>query len=222
MVATIILKIPSWEYQTFKITIICIFVTDTQMMSSPFKSKPHFPCKNLLTFPIPPLGNRLQARLFSSLSHIDSEGNFSMVDVGAKTPSRRQAQASATVILGASLAQMLTRGEVLKKGAEALTVARLAGTMAAKKTSDLIPLCHQLQMNFVGVEVELFEDRAVFVSTIRVDGKTGCELEALTAVSVAALTLYDMCKAVNKSIKITDIKLLSKSGGKSGDFKCSD
>ncbi|KAF4519797.1 hypothetical protein B566_EDAN006811 [Ephemera danica] len=159
-------------------------------------------------------------RAYCTFSHLDSKGNFTMVDVGDKQVTRREAQARAIVLVGPQLAVMLRDGVALRKGNEALTVARLAGTMAAKKTADLIPLCHQLQLRFVGVEVELKceEGQVVFTSTVRVDGKTGCELEALTAVSVAALTLYDMCKAVDKGITITNIMLVRKSGGKSGDY----
>lgn len=144
-----------------------------------------------------------------------------MVDVGNKEITSREAIAKAVVNLGPELTVMLRDGVTLKKGNEALTVARLAGTMAAKKTSDLIPLCHQLQLRFVNVDMDLDckKGQVIVTSHVKVDGKTGCELEALTAVTVAALALYDMCKAVNKGISITDIRLISKSGGKSGDFK---
>jgi cyclic pyranopterin phosphate synthase len=143
-----------------------------------------------------------------------------MVDVGDKNITSREALAKCVVNIGPELTVMLRDGVSLKKGNEALTVARLAGTMAAKKTSDLIPLCHQLQLRFVNVKMDLDCEKGevIITSHVKVDGKTGCELEALTAVTVAALALYDMCKAVNKGITITNVRLIRKSGGKSGDF----
>lgn len=137
-----------------------------------------------------------------------------MVDVGGKAPTRRTATARATVELG-STAFRLLRDNQLTKG-DALAVAQLAGIMASKQTSNLIPLCHALPLDHASVAFDLDELRntAVITATCRTTGRTGVEMEALTAVSVAALTIYDMCKAVSHDIIITEVKLLSKTGGK--------
>nr|XP_020497261.1 molybdenum cofactor biosynthesis protein 1-like [Labrus bergylta] len=150
----------------------------------------------------------------AQLTHTDAQGRASMVDVGGKNPTRRAATASATVILG-PIAFQLLRDNQLAKG-DALAVAQLSGIMASKQTSVLIPLCHPLPLDHVSVTFHLDElqDAAVITATCRTTGKTGVEMEALTAVSVAALTVYDMCKAVSHDIVITDVKLVSKSGGK--------
>lgn len=151
-------------------------------------------------------------------THFDSAGNARMVDVGSKVNTARQATAAGTVVMNAETYEMVRKGTVAK--GDALGVARLAGIMAAKKVDSLIPLCHPLAITSVDIDFEFQEDgRSITIeATVGIDGKTGVEMEALTAVSVAALTLYDMCKAVDKGIMITDIRLLHKSGGKSGTF----
>ncbi len=155
----------------------------------------------------------------SDLTHFDAEGNAVMVDVGAKEVTERIATASGKVLMaGATLG--LIRDHGLKKG-DVLSVAQLAGIMGAKRTPDLIPLCHPLALSSVEVMLTT-EDQppAVTISaTCRLKGRTGVEMEALTAVSIAALTVYDMCKAVDRRMQITDIRLRHKSGGKSGTFE---
>ncbi|XP_063040075.1 cyclic pyranopterin monophosphate synthase-like [Engraulis encrasicolus] len=152
------------------------------------------------------------------LTHTDAHGRASMVDVSGKAATRRSATATATVRLGAK-AYGLVRDNQLAKG-DALGVARLAGIMGAKQTAALIPLCHPLALDHAAVSVELREDgeSAVVTATCRTSGPTGVEMEALTAVTVAALALYDMCKAVSRDIVITDVKLLAKTGGQRGDY----
>ena len=151
-------------------------------------------------------------------THFDADGNAVMVDVGDKAVSERTATAGARVLMQAETAQRI-RDKALKKG-DVLSVAQLAGIMAAKKTPDLIPLCHPLSLTSVKVDLQLAEDAPAIdiTATVKLAGKTGVEMEALTAVSVAALTVYDMCKAVDRGMQITDIRLLHKAGGKSGDF----
>lgn len=155
----------------------------------------------------------------SDFTHIDAEGNAHMVDVGAKAATQRTATARGTVLMAAETLQKITaRG--FKKG-DVLAVAQLAGIMGAKRTPDLIPLCHPLALT--SVDMSLTPDparNAVDIeATCKLTGQTGVEMEALTAVSVAALTIYDMCKAVDKVMRITDIRLVHKAGGKSGEFK---
>ena len=153
-----------------------------------------------------------------TLSHFDAGGNARMVDVGAKGETKRIAVAKATVLMQpATLA--LIRDKKAAKG-DVLAVAQLAGIMAAKRTPDLIPLCHPLSLSAVEVKLSLDADRhAVEIeATCKLKGRTGVEMEALTAVSVAALTVYDMCKAVDRGMVISDVKLVHKSGGKSGTF----
>ena len=149
------------------------------------------------------------------LSHYDSKGEARMVDVSAKQPTQRTARAHAFVKI---------RVPVLKKLPEnpkgnPLEIARIAGVMAAKKTSELIPLCHPLLLSHADVEVRVEKTGVRIVSTVTTNGQTGVEMEALTAAAVAALTVYDMTKALDKSIEIQDLYLLQKTGGKSGDFK---
>ncbi|XP_059209217.1 molybdenum cofactor biosynthesis protein 1 isoform X2 [Centropristis striata] len=148
------------------------------------------------------------------LTHTDAQGRAAMVDVGGKVPTRRTATASATVILGPVAFQLLRDNQLVK--GDALAVAQLSGIMASKQTSALIPLCHPLPLDHTSVTFDLDElqNSAVITATCRTMGKTGVEMEALTAVSVAALTIYDMCKAVSHDIIITDVKLVSKTGGK--------
>lgn len=155
----------------------------------------------------------------SKLTHLDSEGNAHMVDVGDKAITQRIAVARGTISMAPETLALIARGGH-KKG-DVLSVARIAGIQAAKQTSQLIPLCHPLMLNKVGVELELDEDNSavVITATCKVDGKTGVEMEALTAVSTAALTIYDMCKAVDKNMVIGGIHLLEKQGGRSGHYQ---
>ena len=153
------------------------------------------------------------------LSHLDADGNAKMVDVSDKEHTLRQATARATVSMRPETLSMITRGE-LKKG-DVLTVAKIAGIQAAKKCSELIPLCHPLALSAVDVTFEVDRDNSqVVISTMcRLTGQTGVEMEALTAATVAALTIYDMCKAVDRDMTIDNIELMTKSGGKSGGWQ---
>jgi len=150
------------------------------------------------------------------LTHVRADGAVLMVDVTDKNPTKRQARATATLITRADVIELLVAGK-LPKG-EALAVARVAGIMGAKQTSNLIPLCHPLPLSGATVDFEPMIDRVVISATVKTTGVTGVEMEALTAVSVAALALYDMIKAVDKHAEITGIRVLAKSGGKSGDW----
>jgi cyclic pyranopterin phosphate synthase len=156
------------------------------------------------------------------LTHLDDKGQARMVDVGGKTPTARTAVAEAMVRLSPKTYAILT-GKGMPKG-DAFATARIAGIMAAKKTADLIPLCHPLGLDAVDVRFEL--DASAHTVRIeaeaRLTAKTGVEMEAMTAASVAALTLYDMCKAVQKDIVIERVRLLYKSGGKSGEFRAGE
>ncbi len=154
----------------------------------------------------------------SDLTHFDERGNARMVDVGAKDVTERVATARASVIMKPATLKLI-RDKKASKG-DVLTVAQLAGIMAAKKTPDLIPLCHPLALSSVDVTLSLDAKRnAVDIqATCKLKGRTGVEMEALTAVAVAALTVYDMCKAVDRGMVISEVKLLHKSGGKSGRF----
>jgi len=149
------------------------------------------------------------------LSHFDSAGSPRMVDVSAKTDTRRTARAHAFVRIAASVLQKLPQNP---KG-NPLEIARIAGISAAKRTSELIPLCHPLMLTHADLEVTVEKDGVRIVATAATTGPTGVEMEALTAASVAALTVYDMTKALDKSIEIQDLYLLEKTGGKSGDFR---
>jgi len=148
------------------------------------------------------------------LSHYDGSGRASMVDVSAKAASRREAEASAYVILKPAVLKALPKNP---KG-DPLEVARLAGIMATKKTADLIPMCHPLPLTHVDVNMRLCENGVAITSKVTTTAVTGVEMEALVAASVAALTVYDMCKALDKGIEIRQIMLNRKSGGKSGDY----
>jgi cyclic pyranopterin phosphate synthase len=152
--------------------------------------------------------------LSSKLSHYDDGGRARMVDVSAKTANVREAEASAFVAMSAQVLGALGRNP---KG-DPLETARLAGIMAAKKTSDLIPLCHPLPLSHVDVELRQCENGVAISSKVKTTAETGVEMEALVAASVAALTIYDMCKAVDKGIEIREIVLQRKSGGKSGEY----
>lgn len=152
------------------------------------------------------------------LSHIDAQGHARMVDVGDKTVTAREAIATGTVRMQPETLRLITTGEMPK--GDVLAVARVAGIMAAKKTSELIPLCHPLPITSVKVEFTPHQDSGHLdiEARVKVQGKTGVEMEALTAVSVAALTIYDMCKAIEKSMIISDLSLQQKTGGKSGTY----
>lgn len=154
-----------------------------------------------------------------TLSHVDDEGRARMVDVSAKSPTARTAVARGRVLIGEE-AFRLVREKGLRKG-DVLTVAQVAGILGAKQTSRLIPLCHDVLLEGVDLDFELNEaDLAVEVRAyVKTTGPTGVEMEALTAVSVAALTIYDMCKSVSKDVTITDVQLLAKTGGQSGDYR---
>ena len=154
----------------------------------------------------------------SDLTHIDKDGNAQMVDVSSKDATERTATAKGSVIMSADALKRISAGGV-KKG-DVLSVAQLAGIMGAKKTPELIPLCHPLSLSSVKVELAINNDRNAvdITATCKLVGKTGVEMEALTAVSVAALTVYDMCKAMDKSMRITDVRLVHKDGGKSGEY----
>ncbi len=149
------------------------------------------------------------------LSHYDRAGRARMVDVSHKQPTRREAEASAFVAMKPAVLKTLPKNP---KG-DALEVARLAGIMAAKRTSELIPMCHPLPLSLVDVDVRLCENGVAIGSKVTTTANTGVEMEALVAASVAALTIYDMCKAADKGIEIREIVLDHKSGGKSGDYR---
>jgi len=153
----------------------------------------------------------------SKLSHVDAKGRAKMVDVSAKRPTVRRASARAVVRLSPAALALIAGGR-LPKG-DAMETARLAGIMAAKRTPELIPLCHPLALTHIDVKAEPLEDGIRFVSTVACAGPTGVEMEALTAVSVAALALYDMIKAIDREAVIEDICLLEKSGGRSGTYR---
>jgi cyclic pyranopterin phosphate synthase len=150
------------------------------------------------------------------LTHVDESGAARMVDVSAKDVTSRVAVASGRVLVSAEVVGLL-RGEGVPKG-DALGVARVAGIMAAKQTPDLVPLCHPLAISGVTVDLDVQDDAVAITATVKTTDRTGVEMEALTAVSVAALTVVDMVKAVDKGAVITDVRVESKSGGKSGDW----
>lgn len=158
----------------------------------------------------------------AELTHIDDQGRARMVDVSGKEITTRTASAEAVVRLSSEAYNALCRG-TLKKG-DALAVARIAGITGAKRTGDLIPLCHPLPISGVTVDFELNDAHCTVrvVATVIIAAQTGVEMEALTAASVAALTLYDMCKAVDKGIVVERIRLLAKSGGRSGDYRAAE
>ena len=155
----------------------------------------------------------------SDLTHFDAKGDAHMVDVSDKDVTSRTATALGSVIMAADTLTLITEGRA-KKG-DVLAVARLAGIMAAKKTPDIIPLCHPLALSKVSVELtpNPAENSVEIEATVKVTGKTGVEMEALTAVSAAALTVYDMVKAVDKAMRLTEIRLVHKDGGRSGVYQ---
>lgn len=153
----------------------------------------------------------------TGLTHFDAEGRAHMVDVSAKAETDRTATARALVTMQAATRDMVAAGTA-KKG-DVLGVARLAGIMGAKRTSDLVPLCHPLPISAVTVDLELVEAGVAIEATVRTTGRTGVEMEALTAASVAALTVYDMLKAVDRGMQIDGLRVVFKDGGKSGRFE---
>ena len=156
------------------------------------------------------------------LTHLDDQGRAKMVDVGGKDITSRQAVARGYVSIQPETARLIREG-LMKKG-DVLTIAQLAGIMGAKKTSELIPLCHPLPLDRVDVDLELDEaqGRISITATASTTARTGVEMEALTAVSVAALTLYDMCKSVDRGMRIEAVRLVRKTGGRSGDINLED
>ena len=155
----------------------------------------------------------------SNFNHFDQDGNAIMVDISRKEITERVAVASCDVLVRAETMALILKGNI-KKG-DVLSVARLAGILGAKKTPALIPLCHPLALSSAEIDLRCDEKQNIIEITSRckINGRTGVEMEALTAVSVAALTIYDMCKAVDRGIKITNIRLLEKVGGKSGQWR---
>ena len=149
-------------------------------------------------------------------SHFDARGNAVMVDVGAKPVTERTATARVRVTMLPATAELIRSGGA-KKG-DVLGVARIAGIMAAKRTSELIPLCHPLPISAVTLDLSVADNAVEIAATVRTTGQTGVEMEALTAASVAALTVYDMCKAVDRGMRIEAVRVVHKAGGKSGEF----
>ena len=158
----------------------------------------------------------------NGFTHINEKGEANMVDVTGKDETLRMARASGTIRVSDEVLRAVAGKETVLTKGDILGTARIAGIMAAKKTSDLIPLCHTLLLTRVAVDFEVLEEasRIRCTAEVRLTGKTGAEMEALTAVSVALLTIYDMCKAVDKSMVISDIRLEEKDGGKSGHYTC--
>lgn len=152
----------------------------------------------------------------SGLTHLDQAGAARMVDVGGKTETVREAIAEGRIAMSAEAAQAIAAGAVAK--GDVLAVARVAGIMAAKRTSELIPLCHPLPLSKVTIDLSVEPDGVSAVATVATTGRTGVEMEALTAVSTTLLTVYDMAKALDKRMEIGGVRLLRKTGGKSGDF----
>ncbi len=153
----------------------------------------------------------------TEFTHLDDDGHVHMVEVGGKEPTKREAVAEALVTMSDATTESLFGG-TLPKG-DALASIRLAGIMAAKRTPDLIPLCHPIALTGVDVEVERTDDGARILATVRTTGRTGVEMEAMTAASVAALALYDMVKGVERGVEVSSVRLLLKDGGKSGRWE---
>ena len=151
-----------------------------------------------------------------NFSHLDPDGQAHMVDISEKQDSKRTARARATISMAKETIVALQQGD-LHKG-DVFAVARVAGIQAAKRTGDIIPLCHPLMLSSVKVEFEIIDDKVEIEAEVTTVGRTGVEMEALTACSVSALTIYDMCKSMDKRMEITDLALLQKTGGLSGDF----
>ncbi|KFG89595.1 Molybdenum cofactor biosynthesis protein C [Sphingobium herbicidovorans NBRC 16415] len=153
----------------------------------------------------------------TNLTHLDEDGSARMVDVSAKAVTSREAVATGHIAMSNEAAAAIAQG-LVKKG-DVLAVARVAGIMAAKRTADLIPLCHPIALSSVNIDFDLEPAGVTATATARTAGQTGVEMEALTATSVALLTIYDMAKALDKGMIIGDVRLLAKSGGKSGDWR---
>ncbi|WP_176595717.1 MULTISPECIES: cyclic pyranopterin monophosphate synthase MoaC [Sphingobium] len=156
----------------------------------------------------------------SKLTHLDKDGSAHMVDVSAKAVTARQAVATGRISMSGEAAAAIAQG-LVKKG-DVLAVARVAGIMAAKRTAELIPLCHPIPLSSVSIAFDLDDSGVTVTATAKTAGQTGVEMEALTAASVALLTVYDMAKALDKGMVISDVRLLSKTGGKSGDWIAGD
>lgn len=154
----------------------------------------------------------------NKLTHFDSKGNAVMVDVSEKEVTSRTATAKGKIFVNKHIIEAVLN-QTVKKG-DVLGVARIAGIMGTKKTSDLIPMCHPLMINKCTIDFEINEEKNYIeaICTVKIDGKTGVEMEALTGVNVALLTIYDMCKAIDKSMEVSEVHLVKKTGGKSGDF----
>ncbi len=156
----------------------------------------------------------------TQFTHLDAKGQAHMVDVSGKTATKRLAQAQAIVVLNSEVLDRIKSGDIAK--GDLLATARIAGIQAAKRCSELIPLCHPLPLDKVSIDIAEHQDSSEvglrIVATCTTTGKTGVEMEALTAASIAALTIYDMCKAIDKGFRIEQVRLLAKSGGKSGDW----
>jgi len=155
----------------------------------------------------------------SRLTHLDEDGKARMVDVSDKAVTLREATAGGLVVMEPATLTLIMEGKAPK--GDVLAAARIAGIMAAKRTHELVPLCHPLMISKISVDLRPEPDRSAIAvtATVAVEGRTGVEMEALTAVSVACLTLYDMVKAVDRAMRITDIRLIAKSGGRSGDYR---
>lgn len=153
----------------------------------------------------------------TDLTHIDDRGAARMVDVGGKPVTAREAVATGRITMSAAAARAIRDGAAAK--GDVLAVARVAGIMAAKKTADLIPLCHPLPLTRVAVDLAADDAGVTVTATCATEGKTGVEMEALTAASIALLTIYDMAKAIDKAMVVESVRLVSKTGGKSGDFR---
>lgn len=151
-----------------------------------------------------------------TLSHLDAQGRARMVDVGKKPDTKRVAVAKGRVVMTPQTLELIRKNEIAK--GDVLTVAQVAGITAAKRTSELIPLCHPLLLTNISVDFDLQDDAIEIRAIVEATGKTGVEMEALTAVTVSALTIYDMCKAQDRAMRIQDVRLVKKSGGKSGDI----
>ena len=155
----------------------------------------------------------------TELTHFDDDGSARMVDVSSKDVTQRVAMAEASIVADADTITRINDGSASRKG-DVLQVARIAGIMATKRTADLIPLCHPLPIEKASIDFETSSPTSIRITaTVSVTAKTGVEMEALTAASVAALTIYDMCKAIDRSMQVTDVRLVEKSGGRSGSFK---
>lgn len=150
-----------------------------------------------------------------TLSHLDAQGRARMIDVGEKPDTKRVAVAKGRVLMNPRTLELVRKNEIAK--GDVLTVAQVAGIAAAKRTSELIPMCHPLLLTSISVDFAFQDDGIEIRATVEATGKTGVEMEALTAVTVSALTIYDMCKAQDKAMRIQDVRLVRKSGGKSGE-----